>query len=239
MSPGVGDYQKSNTRLLLEGRNWRGLILDGSDDNISNIRRQPFYWRCELRAVSAFLDAENINEQISAGGLTGEIGLLSIDVDGNDYWLWKALDIVSPAVLIVEYNAVLGDRHELSIPYTADFLRSKAHYSHLYFGASIRALVKLGEVKGYRFVGTSSSGCNAFFIRRDVAEGSGSVDKVVCAFPSTDRESPDTEGNLSFVSAGGRLKSIEGGSCYGCPSPANGVSWRRCCGSVFRCMGIR
>ncbi|MEO9298599.1 hypothetical protein [Devosia alba] len=206
---GVGDYLESNSRLLLEARNWRGVVLDGSDQHIQAIRQQPFYWRHELTAQQAFVNASNINDKIAATGVSGEIGLLSIDVDGNDYWIWKSINVVRPAIVIVEYNAVFGDRLDITIPYHPDFIRSAAHSSHLYFGASIRSLVSLGKELGYIFLGTTSTGCNAFFVRHDLAVELTQSVQQKCAFPSTVREARNEEGELTFVSGNDRIDVIK------------------------------
>lgn len=201
---GVQNYRESNTRFLLISRNWRGLVIDGSARNIIDIRSQDIYWRHDLTAKCAFINRDNINELISESGFSDEIGLLSVDIDGNDYWVWQAIKVVSPAIVVCEYNAVLGDQLPLTIPYSADFYRTHAHYSNLYFGASIRALIQLGESKGYTFVGTTSTGCNAFFIRNDCALNiTGSLEGA-WGFPSTVREARDRSGNLNYVSGGER-----------------------------------
>lgn len=205
---GVEDYRESNTRLLLHMRNWRGLVLDGSAANIQNIQGQEIYWRYGLTAKCAFIDRDNINSLLTDAGLSGDIGLLSVDIDGNDYWVWQAIDAVSPAIVVCEYNAVLGDRHELTVPYLASFQRTRAHHSNLYFGASIKALVGLGEAKGYSFVGTTSTGCNAFFVRNDLAPKVLSRLDGVKAFPSSVRESRDAQGGLTFASGADRLSLI-------------------------------
>lgn len=196
---GVGDYRESNTRLLLQLRNWRGLLLDGSQAHVDDIRSQELYWRHDLEAKCAFIDRDNINDLIGGAGFSGETGLLSVDIDGNDYWIWEAIDVVNPQIVICEYNAVLGDLHALTVPYRADFQRSLAHHSLLYFGASLRAMIAMGEAKGYRFVGTGSSGCNAFFIREDRAALV--LDKLdgVWSFPSAAREARDEAGRLQFI----------------------------------------
>jgi len=206
---GVGNYLESNSRLLLEARNWRGAVLDGSDQHIQTIRRQPFYWRHELTAQQAFVNAGNINDKIAATGARGEIGLLSIDVDGNDYWIWRAIDAVTPAIVVIEYNAVFGDRLNITIPYDPEFVRSATHSSHLYFGASIRSLVTLGKELGYTFLGTTSTGCNAFFVRHDLAVELTQSVQQKCAFPSTVREARDAEGELIFVSGNDRIDLIK------------------------------
>ena len=206
---GVGDYLESNSRLLLEARNWRGCVLDGSDRHIEAIRRQPFYWRHQLTAQQAFVNAENINEKIAAAGASGDIGLLSIDVDGNDYWIWKVINVVRPAIVVVEYNSVLGDRLEITVPYQPNFVRSAAHPSHLFFGASIRSLVILGQQLGYTFIGTTSTGCNAFFVRDDLAVKLTQDIASKSAFPSTVRESRDDSGALTFASGQDRIDLIK------------------------------
>ena len=197
---GVQDYRESNTRLLLQLRNWRGLVIDGSSEYIADIRRQDIYWRHQLEAKCAFIDRNNINDLILEGGLSGELGLLSVDIDGNDYWVWQAIHVVRPWIVVCEYNAVLGDRFALSVPYESGFQRTKAHSSNLYFGASIRAIERLALAKGYVFVGTASTGCNAFFVRADHADKVLQKMSGVWAFPSAVRESRDESGNLTFVS---------------------------------------
>lgn len=205
---GVGDYRESNTRLLLQLRNWRGLVIDGSAAHIADIRSQELYWRHELTALQSFIDRDNINTLIAAGGMRGEIGLLSVDIDGNDYWVWQAIDVVQPAIVVAEFNAVFGDRHALTVPYRADFQRGRAHHSQLYFGASLPALFKLGRSKGYRFIGTGLFGCNGFFIREDL------VDKVlpalegIWAFPTRAREARDEQGQLLFTIGAARATTI-------------------------------
>ena len=88
---------------------------------------------------------------------------------GNDFWVWRAIDCVAPAIVICEFNAVLGDRRPVVVPYDPAFTRFKYHYSGLYLGCSILALQRLADQKGYAFVGTSSNGVNAFFVRKDLA----------------------------------------------------------------------
>lgn len=205
---GVQNFRESNTRFLMMSRNWRGLVIDGAEKNIADIRSQDISWRHELSARCAFIDKDNINELIAEAQYGGDIGLLSIDIDGNDYWVWESIYIINPIIVVCEYNAVLGDLLPLSIPYEADFYRTRSHYSNLYFGASIRALVKLGESKGYAFVGTTSSGCNAFFVRKDHAENIKNKLSNIVAYPSFVREARDTSGRLVFVGGGKRQKII-------------------------------
>ena|SRR5690242_9134596 len=205
---GVGDYRESNTRLLLQLRNWRGLVMDGSAEHIANIQNQDIYWRYDLTAKCALLDRENINKLILDAGFRDEIGLLSVDIDGNDYWVWQAIDVINPIIVVCEYNAVFGDKYQVSIPYEATFQRTRAHYSNLYFGASLPALVTLGEAKGYKLVGTNSHGCNAFFVRNDHAQKVLDSLEGVRSYPSRIREARDANGLLTFARGGERAKII-------------------------------
>ena len=93
---GVQDYVESNTRFLLMNDHWKGLIIDGSKQNMDRVRAKDIYWRYNLTAVSAWIDRDNINQIIGDAGFRGDIGILSIDIDGNDYWVWEKLDIVNP-----------------------------------------------------------------------------------------------------------------------------------------------
>jgi hypothetical protein len=205
---GVEDYRESNTRYLLIRRNWRGLVMDSSAAHVGAIRRDGLYWRHDLTAVASFIDRDNIDGLIRDAGFAGELGLLSIDIDGNDVWVWEALECVRPLIVACEYNAVFGDLRRISVPYHPDFDRTRAHHSNLYFGASLPALVAVGEGKGYRFVGTSSSGANAFFVREDRAAEVVACIEEVRGFPSRFRESRSPDGSLTFQSAEDRLRSI-------------------------------
>ena len=197
---GVELYGEANTRFLLENRNWRGLVIDGNSQIETNLRSSPLAWRHALKAKSAFVTRENINRIIEDCGFSGEIGLLSIDIDGNDYWVWEAVESVDPVITICEYNSVLGDLQPIVIPYEPAFDRTLPNYYNLYYGASIAALRSLAKRKGYTFVGSNSAGNNAFFIRNDYASR---FDRAVVthavASPSQVRESRDASGNLTFA----------------------------------------
>jgi hypothetical protein len=165
---GVQDYRESNTRFLLANNNWSGMVLDGSEEYIKFIKNDPIYWRYNLKAVNAFITSENINSLLEDNGITGEIGLLSVDIDGNDYWVWKAINVVNPAIVVAEYNSRFGPSKALSTPYDPAFVRSKAHHSMIYYGTSLQALCLIAEEKGYDLVGCNSAGNNAFFVRKDL-----------------------------------------------------------------------
>lgn len=199
---GVENYTEANTRFLLLNDNWSGLIIDGSEDKMNFVRQDAIYWRHNLKALAQFVTRENINDLIRGQGLTGEIGLLSVDIDGNDYWVWERIDVVNPAIVVVEYNARFGPERAVTTPYDPAFERQKAHYSCIYYGASLAALVGLGRRKGYAFVGSNSAANNAFFVRRDLLPaGMPALTAAEGWRPCAFRESRDSSGQLAFLSA--------------------------------------
>lgn len=165
---GIQNYTESNTRFLLKNNNWRGLVIDGSKANIEYVKDDSVHFLYNLTAVCAFIDKDNINTIIQKNGFEGDVGLLSIDIDGNDYWVWKEINVILPRIVICEYNSLFGPHRKVTVPYNPEFMRNKAHYSDLYYGASIAALVELGSKKGYVFVGGNTAGNNLFFVRKDV-----------------------------------------------------------------------
>jgi len=165
---GVGDYRESSTRFLLTNAGWAGLVMDRDPECMARLRESEVYWHHPLKAAPAFVTAENIDELLISQGVSGDIGLLCIDIDGNDYWVWKALRAVSPAIVSVEYNARFGPTAAVAVPYAPAFERARAHPSLIYYGASLGALCALAAEKGYDFVGCCSAGVNAFFVRADL-----------------------------------------------------------------------
>lgn len=207
---GVQDYQEANTRFLLVHNNWAGLVLDGDKANIERVKQDELFWRHNLKAEYAFVTAENINQLLKANGAEGDIGLLSIDIDGNDYWVWNAIDAIQPRIVIVEYNAHFGPHRAVTVPYNPFFKRANAHYSMIYYGASLSALVSLGARKGFDFVGTNSAGNNAFFVRRDVRPPSLPLLTASAGFVASQfRESRGEDGQLLFLTADEERRILE------------------------------
>ena len=206
---GVESFAEANCRFLLQNRNWKGLVMDGSAANMEALKASPIYWMYDLTAKPAFITRENINGLIEEAGFGGPLGLLSIDIDGNDYWVWEALMAADPAIVVCEYNPILGDTRAISIPYSSAFERLKSHYSGLYFGASIAALRHLAAKKGYAFLGTNANGINAFFVRNDLAESVLPLIETVRAYPSRHRDSRNEKGGLSCTAGLERLTLIK------------------------------
>ncbi len=194
---GVENYQEANTRFLMLNNNWAGLVIDGSAEHVRQIQADQISTRHNLTSVCAFITRDNINQIIREAGLAGDIGLLSIDIDGVDYWVWEALEAVSPRLVICEYNSLFGPEAQVSVPYDPQFCRHAKHESGLYFGASAAALVELGKRKGYACVGGNSHGCNLFFVRQELL-GTLPVQTAAQAYARCQfRQSRDADGNTT------------------------------------------
>ncbi len=211
---GVENYLEANTRFLLLNNNWRGLVLDGSDANIDYIKADEIYWKYDLTAISRFVTAENINELLLSSGFKGEIGLLHIDIDGNDYWIWNAIESTDPVVVSVEYNSLFGCERSITIPYKPDFERLEAHHSGLYAGCSLLALCDLADAKGYAFVGSNSAGNNAYFVRKNRLGVLRQLTPREGYVKSKFREHRDEEGQLTFMSGNDALETVRGLPVY-------------------------
>ena len=167
---GVENYTESNTRFLLINNNWSGLVMDGSESNIDYIKNDPISWAHELYSWPVFITKENINDLIKKFlgiGYAADIGLLSIDIDGNDYWIWEAINTINPIIVIVEYNSLYGYDNPFTNPYEADFFRLNQGNIILQYGSSLLSLCDLADIKGYDFIGCNNAGNNAYFLRKD------------------------------------------------------------------------
>lgn len=172
---GCGGYT-SNTFNLVANFGFSGLYLDGVEKNIQETQK---LFENSLGASTkncafstSWITTDNINEiikeKLSYTVNTNEVDILSIDIDGNDYWIWDALNIIHPRLIVIEYNASFGQDLSVTIPYNPNFNASDYHVRKWYHGASLRALSTLGEKKGYSLICCESNGVNAFFVRNDV-----------------------------------------------------------------------
>lgn len=169
---GVGDGQQCNSANLALNFGWKGLMMEINPQKAS--AAQKYYARRlgdeahHVSVLSKKVTAENINDVLEQHNFTGEIDLLSIDVDGNDYWIWQAITTIKPRIVLIEYNASFGPERSITVKYDPDLNPHHAHPSGFYHGASLTALTKLGFNKGYILVGCDSTGTNAFFVREEI-----------------------------------------------------------------------
>lgn len=164
---GVQDGLECNSHYLLH-RGWHGLWLEGSGDSVKEIVRKfnPVIQTKQLKVQPAFITKDNINELIAINGIVGNIDLLSVDIDGNDYYVWKAIRVVSPRVVIIEYNAKFPPDCEWKQAYNETHIWDGSDWQ----GASLKAMELLGRKLGYRLVGTNLNGTNAFFVQENLAK---------------------------------------------------------------------
>ena len=169
----AGDGLECNTANLVITQGWPSLMIDGDAAQIE--RGRSFYstcrttWLAPPAMVAAWVTAENVNALVGGAGFSGSIDLLSLDLDGNDYWIWKALDCVAPRVVVLEFNAACGPERSMTIAYQPDFRLDFSQQPYR-CGASLQAFVGLAQSKGYRLVGVESRGVNAFFIKDGLGE---------------------------------------------------------------------
>lgn len=166
---GSDDGLNSNCANLALNFGWHGLFIDGNKRSISRgkyfYNRYPNPYGYKPVFIHSKVTRENINELIDRHGLTGEVDLLSLDIDGNDYWIWDALTVIQPRMVIIETHIIYGNRN-IVMPYDANYSFPGIHPQ--YHGASPVAMVKLGEKKGYRLVGANQLGFNFIFVRNDL-----------------------------------------------------------------------
>jgi hypothetical protein len=172
---GASTVEISNASNFIVNHGWQGLLLEGNPDTVAS--SQAYFTNNSDTSVypptvvQTWISAENINSTLETHGYSGSIDFLSIDIDGIDYWVWKALEVVQPRLVVVEYQAVWGSEKSVTVPNNPEFRGEFTDDGKfgIYCGASLAAFVKLGKQKGYRLIGCHRYGFNAFFLRDDVA----------------------------------------------------------------------
>lgn len=168
---GSDDGVNSNSANLYFNFGWHGLFIDGNSKSVKRgirfFNKYPHPWAYKPKFECAKVTRENINGLIKNNGIEGEIGLLSIDIDGNDYWIWDAIDVVEPKVVIIETHNEFG-LNNIVVPYDPDYYFPGKH--PIYHGASPVAMNKLAIKKGYRLVGANELGFNFIFVKNGLAE---------------------------------------------------------------------
>ena len=171
------NFPQNNTLNLALHHGWNGIWVDHDTKSINSLKKyldsslDSKYFvinRDKLRyahiAFCHHVTCENINKFLIDNEFHGEIDLLSIDIDGNDYWIWSSIHTLNPRVVIIEFNNQLDFYSTIVVTYKKDFKR----YDKINYGCSLGALVKVANQKGYRLIGVSSSGFNALFMRNDI-----------------------------------------------------------------------
>jgi hypothetical protein len=170
----AGDGIQCNSANLIINHGWNGLLFDGDDQLLA--RGRAYYSRLgdtfcyPPKLVHSWITRDNVNDLIESHGFEGPVDLLSLDLDGMDYWIWEAIDVIRPRVVIAEIQCIWGAERAVTVPYTEQFkTRLDGHFG-IYSGASLPAFTKLARKKGYRLVGVQRLGFNAVFIQDGIGE---------------------------------------------------------------------
>jgi hypothetical protein len=163
---GAGDGQEANCVALADREGWAGVFVEADQALYSRLERK-YADVPRVRTVRLAVSPGNVNDLSADAGVPREVGVLSIDIDGADYWVWEALTRFEPRIVVVEYNAALPADRRVVQPLDAAMEKWDGTD---YFGASIGALRALAWRKGYVLAHTDRTGCNAFFVRSDLAK---------------------------------------------------------------------
>lgn len=164
---GAGNGLENTTTALLLN-NWIGAWIEGNHRNTEIIQSKfaSLLFKHRLSFMETFITAENIEEIFSQLEVPESFDCLSIDIDGNDYWVWKAINHYHPRVVVCEYNARYGN----TLPWVMKYNPSHNWNETCYYGAALKSLERLADSKGYNLVGCNLAGVNAFFVRKDLTE---------------------------------------------------------------------
>ena len=166
----AGDGQECNTTNLIINHGWWGHLFDGDATKVQSgvkfFARHKDTFLYPPRFTHAWITASNVNNLVAESGARGRIDLLSLDLDGMDYWIWEALTVIDPQVVVCETHNVVPPDRAVTVPYDPDFVSKTPDY----LGASLAAMNRLARKKGYRLVGAHRFGFNAFFVKQGIAE---------------------------------------------------------------------
>lgn len=202
---GAGDFTECNSRFLAKYRNASVVLVDARKDLLDSVSNTDLKWQTSIYGITDWITPNNVNQLARhAKELIGEMDVVSLDLDGNDYWVAEALNFEGTRIVVVEYNPIFGGARSVTVPRNDIFDRTEAHFSNLYYGASLKAFIELFSRKGFDFVGTNRVGNNAFFVAKKY------TNQLNLVFPDISnltryvdwrvRESRNEKGELTFLS---------------------------------------
>lgn len=170
---GIGDGTECMATNLIVNHGFEGFLLEGNERNAKSARaffdskKDCMLWPPKI--LNAWVTRSNINELLQNLGVSGDIELLSLDIDGNDYYVWEAISVIQPKLCIFETQDIIPSELSLTIPYEDNFnCWEKSEIDQDFRSVSLLAMKKLSESKGYRLIGSHRFGFNVFFMRNDV-----------------------------------------------------------------------
>lgn len=209
---GAGNFLESNFRFLAEVMNASVVAVDAREDLEREVRKLSVAWLAPVVPLRTWVTPNNINEiMVHAASDIGEIDILSIDLDGNDYWVLEAASLDNVKLISVENNPLLKSSVPVSIPRNDQFYRFDAHHSGLYWGASLGAFVHLLTSRGFRLVGRNSKGFNAYFVKSEIVENDALLNQFAGSIDLSSetwgiREGRDAAGKLTFENPAHSIK---------------------------------
>jgi hypothetical protein len=163
---GAGNFTECNSRFLAEHRSANVLAVDFVEELSSQVKKLDVIHKTNIQTLKTWVTPENIQSIIEYGHKNfGQIDIFSIDIDGNDYWVLESANLDKIRVVIVEFNPLLARTLPVSVPKDNEFDRTRAHFSWTYYGANLYAFNHLLSSKGFKLLGTTRHGSNAFYIR--------------------------------------------------------------------------
>jgi hypothetical protein len=165
--------RNSNTALLLRERGWSGVLIEGSEYRFGRLCE---HWggAPNVRLVQALVQPSDVEQIFADAGVPEDLDLLSIDIDGNDYWVWRAIERFRPRVVVIEYNPYYEPPQRWVMKHDPDHVWDGSTY----YGASLESLYWLGKHKGYELVACDRQGNNAFFVAQCFYERFGLTDNA-------------------------------------------------------------
>lgn len=211
---GVGDFSECNSRFLVENRGASVVLVDSNENLLPFVRNQDCFWKSTVIPINTWITVSNAQDLFESAYIQLEgLDIFSIDLDGNDFWILKSMNLDAVKLVVAEYNPVFGADLSISVPEEDNFDRNSKHESNLYYGASLRAFISLMSSKGFEFAGTNNAGSNAFFVKH-AAFSLLEIEKPNLADLSSYcdwrvRESRDENGSLTLLSGESRWELIK------------------------------
>jgi hypothetical protein len=210
---GVGNFTECNSRFAAEHRSASVYAVDMREDLVQKVKNLDIFWRNTIFPVCDFVTPETAKmHQEIAESKFGGIDLISLDLDGNDYWILQSLDFSNVQIVVCEYNPLYGANVACTVERNDFFDRTKEHFSWLHYGMSLRAAIDLLALSELTFIGTNRAGNNAFFVKQEFVKSlnfnlpnKNDLDEFV---DWRVRESRDMTGKLSFLSKLDAIKAI-------------------------------
>jgi hypothetical protein len=162
---GAADGIENNSGWLLVAEKYNGLLIEGSAKLVERARRVVLGYSIGAECHNMFVTKESVRK-LKELSLHADPDVFSLDIDGNDYYIAEAVlkSGFRPKIFVVEYNSVYGPERSVTVEYKSDFVFTKEHPTHLYYGVSIAGWRTFFERNGYRFVTVDRNGVNGFFV---------------------------------------------------------------------------